>query len=72
MGSTPSAPPQATPAAAPAPAPAAPVAPVVNGAVANNENLMAANSAGSNGFRIDKASSAVTGGSGLNIPTAAA
>lgn len=58
-----------TPAAAPPPPQDAPVAPVANDAATTNKNLMAANAGGSNGFKIDKASSSVDGGSGLNIPT---
>ena len=59
-----------TPAAAPAPAPDAPVAPVLNDQATSQKNLMAANSAGANGFKVDRsATSQVSGGVGLNIPT---
>lgn len=58
-----------TPAAAPAPAQDPATAPIVNDSASSGKNIMAANAAGTNGFKIDKASSTVTGGSGLNIPT---
>lgn len=58
-----------TPAAAPAPAPEAATAPLVNDSASNGKNLMAANAAGTNGFKVDKATSTVSGGSGLSIPT---
>jgi hypothetical protein len=60
-----------TPAAAPAPAPDAPTAPLVNDSATSGKNVMAANAAGSNGFKVDLAGPSVSGGSGLSIPTGA-
>jgi hypothetical protein len=59
---------QATPAAAPPPPAEPPTAPVIDAGAASEKNILTAKRKGRSSLRIDLASSAPSGGSGLNIP----
>jgi hypothetical protein len=61
--------PAPTPAAAPAPPREDPVAPVVNEKSANDQNNLSASRRGTSSLRINLASAAPSGGSGVNVPT---
>jgi len=62
-------PPPAPPAPAPPPPEEPPMAPVLNETAANERNVISGSRSGRNSLRIDRATSAPSGGSGLNIPT---